>query len=89
MWHRDIDENSFGPISVREVPDEVPTDERTKIMTQVAKDNRAIRLVYDQVKQKIRDLWQSSDRGETLRKWSINDWQLELIENSMGELTRY
>ena len=74
---------------MREVPDEVPTDERTKIMTQVAKDNRAIRLVYDQVKQKIRDLWQSSDRGETLRKWSINDWQLELIENSMGELTRY
>ena len=58
---------------MREVPDEVPTDERTKIMTQVAKDNRAIRLVYDEVKQKIRDLWQSSDRGETLRKWSIND----------------
>lgn len=61
------------PISVREVLDEVPTDERSKIMTQVAKGNRAIRLVYDQVKQKIRDLWQSSDRGETLRKWSIND----------------
>ena len=61
------------PISVREVLDEVPTDERSKIMTQVVKGNRAIRLVYDQVKQKIRDLWQSSDRGETLRKWSIND----------------
>ena len=58
---------------MREVPDEVPTDERTKIMTQFAKDNWATRLVYDQVKHKIRDLRQSSHRGETLRKWSIND----------------
>ena len=43
-------DNSFGPISVRKMSDDVLTNERAKIVTQVAQDNRGIRLVYDRVK---------------------------------------
>ena len=65
------DDSSFELISVREVTDDLPTDERAKVMTQSAEDNKAIRLGYDRLKQKT--ISQSNYRRETSRKWSIND----------------
>lgn len=65
------DDSSFELISVREVTDDLPTDERAKVMTQLAEDNKAIRLGYDRLKQKT--ISQSNYRRETSRKWSIND----------------
>ena len=56
---------SFWPISVREVSDDLHTDERGKVMTRVADDNRAIRLGYGQVNQKIKDLRQNYRRAVT------------------------
>ena len=56
------DDNSFRPISVREVSNDLPTDERAKVMTEVAENNRAIRLGYDHVNQKIKDVRQDYRR---------------------------
>ena len=50
---------------MREVSDDLHTDERGKVMTRVADDNRAIRLGYSQVNQKIKDLRQNYRRAVT------------------------
>ena len=50
---------------MREVSDDLHTDERGKNMTRVADDNRAIRLGYGQVNQKIKNLRQNYRRAVT------------------------
>ena len=37
------DDNSFGPIAEREIPDDIPTEDRAKIMTLLADDKKAIK----------------------------------------------
>ena len=56
---------NFWPISVREVSDDLHTDERGKNMTRITDDNRAIRLGYGQVNQKIKNLRQNYRRAVT------------------------
>ena len=76
------DDNSFPPISVREVLNNLPIDQGAKVMTQFAEDNRAISLGYDQVKQKIKDVRQDYRRAVTEGRRSgsghlmTNNWNL-------------
>ena len=58
-----FDDNSFRPISVKVVSNDLPTNERGKVVTQVAEGNRAIRLGYDQVKQTIKGVSQDYHRA--------------------------
>ena len=54
------DGNSFGPIAEREIPDDIPADDRAKIMTLLADDKKTIKQRYERVKQRIKDLRQES-----------------------------
>ena len=46
----------FGPVSVSEFDGDLPTQECTQMKYQISDENKAIKIGYERIKQKVEDV---------------------------------
>jgi len=66
LMAKEFKENyEFGPEKATEIPKDVPPEEFKQLKEKLTQDNKAIKLGYDRVKQKIRDIRQDYRKAVT------------------------